>query len=207
MHFSSFVVPFIVAGSVFAAPTELTPRQASCTAQQLVFLAGTSESGLGSVGTALAKALGSSVSAYPVPYDTRAEYVTTVAAGARTTEAYIAKQAAACPSQRFILGGYSKGALVVHQINLSSALKSKVASVNVFGDPALKNGGSSAWPINSPSVDLTPKDGSTSSQNIASFCNSGDIFCDPRGNSLPAHLAYSTDGSATVAATFDKARA
>ncbi|KAG8730163.1 hypothetical protein FRC12_020448 [Ceratobasidium sp. 428] len=206
MHFSNFIAPLIVAGSVFAAPTELTPRQASCTAQQLVFLAGTSESGLGSVGTALSRSLGSSASAYGVPYDTRAEYFTTVAAGARTTEAYIAKQAAACPNQRFIIGGYSKGALVVHQINLSSALKSKVASINVFGDPALKSGGSNSWPINSPSVDLTPRDGSTSSQNIASFCNSGDTFCDPRGNSLAAHLAYPNDGSTTVAATFDKAR-
>ncbi|KAG8713791.1 hypothetical protein FRC09_018329 [Ceratobasidium sp. 395] len=206
MRFSNFIAPLIAAGSVFAAPTEPTPRQAACTAKQLVFLAGTSESGLGSVGRPLASSLGSSVSAYGVPYDTSAEYFSTVAAGARTTEAYIAKQATACPSQRFIIGGYSKGALVVHQINLSSALKSKVASINVFGDPALKRGGSNSWPINSPSVDLTPIGGSTSSQNIASFCNSGDTFCDPKGNSLAAHLAYPNDKSIPTAVTFDNAR-
>ena len=80
-------------------------------------------------------------------------------------------------------------------MNLSSTLKSKVSSIVVFGDPALKTGGSSAWPINSPSVDTSPRTGSTSSQNIASFCNLSDIFCDPLGSNLYAHLAYPTDGA------------
>jgi len=79
-------------------------------------------------------------------------------------------------------------------MNLPSNLKSKVASILVFGDPALKLGGSNAWPINSPSVDRSPRLGSSSSQNIASFCNLSDIFCDPLGANLAAHLAYPLDG-------------
>lgn len=51
---------------------------------------------------------------YSVTYDTSAEYVVTVAAGAAIAASYIATQAALCPNQRFVLSGYSKGALVVH---------------------------------------------------------------------------------------------
>lgn len=151
--------------------------------------------------------------AYAVPYDTRAEYFSTVAAGATLTANYIATQASRCPNQRFILSGYSKGALVIHRMyqshlfypllfpqtspiligtSLTNATKSKVLSILVFGDPGRNS--NSAWPINSPSVDLAPRDGSTPTQNIASFCNTGDQFCYPGGTSLAAHLAYPRDG-------------
>ncbi|KAG9119995.1 hypothetical protein FRC07_004701 [Ceratobasidium sp. 392] len=201
-----FVAPLFIATAVLGSPVNLEARQ-SCSGLQLVHVAGTTETGLGIVGTPLATALASAVpgtTTKSIAYDTSAEYVTTVAAGARTTEAYLASQAAKCPNQRFVLSGYSKGALVVHSVNLSSALKSKVASILVFGDPARNI--NQPWPINSPSVDLAPKDGSTSSQNIASFCNTGDLFCAIPGVSLPAHLAYPTDGSIGVAANFAKAR-
>ncbi|KAG8696987.1 hypothetical protein FRC09_008157 [Ceratobasidium sp. 395] len=202
-----FVAPLFVVASVMGSPVDLKPRQ-SCSSLQFVHLAGTTEIGLGIVGTPLAAALASAVpgtTTKSITYDTSAEYVVTVAAGATTTAGYLASQAAACPNQRFVLSGYSKGALVVHSLNLSSTLKSKVASILVFGDPARNI--NSPWPINSPSVDLAPKDGSTSSQNIASFCNTGDLFCAIPGVSLPAHLAYPTDGSIGVAANFVKARA
>ncbi|KAG8767958.1 hypothetical protein FRC20_005397, partial [Serendipita sp. 405] len=51
---------------------------------------------------------------YSVTYDTSAEYVVTVVAGATTTANYLATQSALCPNQRFVLSGHSKGALVVH---------------------------------------------------------------------------------------------
>ncbi|CAE6533209.1 unnamed protein product [Rhizoctonia solani] len=199
------VAPLILVASTFGAPVELETRQ-SCSSLQLVHVAGTTEVGLGIVGTPLAAALASSgITTKSITYDTSAEYVTTVAAGAVITAGYLATQAALCPSQRFILSGYSKGALVLHSTTLTSALKSKIASILVFGDPARNI--NSPWPINSPSVDLAPKDGSSSSQNIASFCNTGDLFCAIPGVSLPAHLAYPTDGSIEVAAAFAKARA
>ncbi|KAG8691033.1 hypothetical protein FRC11_007361 [Ceratobasidium sp. 423] len=192
------VAPLIFAASALGAPVELEARQ-SCSALQLVHLSGTTEVGLGIVGTPLEAALASSgITTKSITYDTSAEYVVTVAAGAATTATYLAAQASACPNQRFILSGYSKG------LNLSSSLKSKVASILVFGDPARNI--NSPWPIDNPSVDLAPKDGSTNSQNIASFCNTGDLFCAVPGVSLPAHLAYPTDGSIAVAAAFAKAR-
>ncbi|KAG8758010.1 condensin complex subunit Cut3 [Ceratobasidium sp. 428] len=89
-------------------------------------------------------------------------------------------------------------------MNLSATLISKIPAIVVFGDPNLKSGDASSWPINSPSVDASPRDGSTLAQNIASFCNSGDQFCDPNGNVLPPHLRYGQDGSTMVAANFVK---
>ncbi|EUC55508.1 cutinase [Rhizoctonia solani AG-3 Rhs1AP] len=214
MFFKYLIAPLILAASAIGAPVELEARQ-SCSALQLVHVAGTTEIGLGVVGTPLALALAASgATTKPITYDTTAEYIVTVAAGAALTEAYLRLQSAACPNQHFVLSGYSKGALVLHgkylflalsdSLNLSSALKSKIASILVFGDPARNI--NSPWPINNPSVDLAPKDGSSSSQNIASFCNTGDLFCAIPGYSLPAHLAYPTDGSIGVAAAFAKAR-
>ncbi|KAG9084979.1 hypothetical protein FS749_004776 [Ceratobasidium sp. UAMH 11750] len=207
MFFKHFVAPLSVMTLILGSPLDLGARQSSCSALQLVHIAGTTERGLGIVGTPLSAALASAVPGTTtkyITYDTSAEYVVTVAAGAAITTTYLASQAIACPNQRFVLSGYSKGAMVVHGTTLSSSLKSKVASILVFGDP--ERNSNNPWPINSPSVDLAPKDGSTSSQNIASFCNTGDLFCAIPGYSLPAHLAYPTDGSIGVAANFVKAR-
>ncbi|KAG8823486.1 hypothetical protein FRC18_010723 [Serendipita sp. 400] len=207
MFIKRLVVSFALVASALGAPTaDLSARQ-SCSALQLVHIAGTTEIGLGTVGTPLSTALASAVpgtTTYSITYDTSAEYVVTVAAGATTTASYLATQSALCPNQRFVLSGYSKGALVVHGTTLSSAVKAKVLAILVFGDPSRNN--DSPWPINSPSVDLTPRDGSTSSQNIASFCNTGDVFCWPNGTDSAAHLAYPTDGSIDVAASFVQAR-
>ncbi|QRW12953.1 cutinase [Ceratobasidium sp. AG-Ba] len=192
------MVSLALVGFVLAAPVrELDTRQ-SCSTIQLVHLAGTNEEGLGLVGEPLSAALASAVPG------TAVEYVITVAKGATLTEDYLASQVSKCPSQRFVLSGYSKGALVVHSMRLPNNLKNKVLAILVFGDPARNL--NKPWPIDTPSVDLAPRDGSTSSQNIASFCNKGDIFCDIGAITVDPHLAYGTDGSTTVAAIFVKSK-
>ncbi|KAG8699434.1 hypothetical protein FRC12_012313 [Ceratobasidium sp. 428] len=204
MHSVLLLTSVLMAGSVMATPVGLTSRQ-GCSDLQLVCLPGTYESGFGIVCGPLRDNLASTIpgtTAYAVPYNTSPEYVVSVAGGARIAEQYITTQSAQCPNQRFVIGGYSKGAMVVHEMNLSTALKSKVLTVAVFGDPNRKTGGPLSWPINSPLVDASPRDGSTLSQNVASFCNSGDQFCDPNGNVLPPHLRYGQDGSTMVAANF-----
>ncbi|KIM21082.1 carbohydrate esterase family 5 protein [Serendipita vermifera MAFF 305830] len=208
MFIKNLIAPVLFFTSAFAAPApELEARQ-SCGPVKLFHAAGTTESGLGSVGIPLSAALASAVpgaTTQAIVYDTSAEYSATVAAGAAIMAAAVNAAATACPNQKFVLSGYSKGALVVHGVTLSSAVKAKVIAITVFGDPARNI--NSPFPINSASVDQTPRDGSSSSQNVASFCNTGDLFCWPLGWSLPAHLAYPTDGSIGVAATFIKNRA
>ncbi|CAE6383948.1 unnamed protein product [Rhizoctonia solani] len=194
---------------VLGAPVELASRQSSdCSAVQLVHAAGTGEMGLGIVGTPLARALASAIpgtTSYAVPYSTVAEYVATVQAGASTTAKYLSSQSSRCPDQKFILSGYSKGAMVMHSTNLDDSVKSKVISVLAFGDP-LRSMRTASWPIDSPSVNLTPKGGEAGAQNVASFCNNGDMFCNPPGTIVP-HLMYPRDGSIDAAANFAKANA
>ncbi|CUA76916.1 hypothetical protein RSOLAG22IIIB_02396 [Rhizoctonia solani] len=208
MLFKSLFTSLFLSTAVICAPLELETRQpSSCSAVQLVHAAGTTEMGLGLVGTPLAKALASAIpgtTSYAVPYSTIAEYVVTVQAGASTTAQYLAAQSARCPDQKFILSGYSKGAMVMHGTKLDDSIKSKVISVLVFGDP-LRSQQTAAWPIDSPSVDLAPR-AASGNQNVASFCNNGDMFCNPPGTIVP-HLAYATDGSINDAANFAKARA
>ncbi|KAH7334954.1 cutinase [Rhizoctonia solani] len=203
MFFKSLLVSFLFSAAVMAAPVELEARQsASCSAVQLVHAAGTGEMGLGIVGGPLARALASAVpgtTSHAIPYSTIAEYLVTVQAGASMTAQYLTSQSARCPEQKFILSGYSKGAMVMHNTKLNDAVKSKVMSVIVFGDP-MRNMRTAAWPINSPSVNTKPRAGGDN-QNVASFCNTGDMFCSPPGTIFP-HLAYPTDGSINAAAQF-----
>lgn len=49
-----------------------------------------------------------------ITYDTSAEYVATVAAGSAIMKRYLQTQSASCPDQKYVLSGYSKGALVLH---------------------------------------------------------------------------------------------
>ncbi|CAE6434522.1 unnamed protein product [Rhizoctonia solani] len=207
MFSKSLVASLVFTTTILAAPVELMTRQ-SCSTVQLVHAAGTTESGLGLVGAPLARSLTSVIpgaTSYAVPYSTVAEYFTTVQAGATMTAKYLAEQSARCPDQKFVLSGYSKGAMVMHSTQLDDKIKSKVISVLVFGDPQRRQT-TASWPISSPSVNSAPRSGNTGTQNVASFCNSGDMFCSPPGSIMP-HLAYATDGSIDAAAKFAAAKA
>ncbi|KAI5834550.1 alpha/beta-hydrolase [Schizophyllum commune Tattone D] len=172
-----------------------------CASVYLIHAAGTSESGLGAVGEPLSGNLTSalpSFSAVGLDYDTSVEYVVTVTEGAQTLADLIASQASACPDQRFILSGYSKGAMVVHSstTDLTDELISKVCGIAVFGDPDDEKGLGAiygladTWPIAEPQIGT----------NILEFCNEGDPVCDG-GADIDAHLAYPSDGSVPQAAT------
>ncbi|KAG8816274.1 hypothetical protein FRC18_001089 [Serendipita sp. 400] len=118
MFIKRFIAPFVLIASALGAPAvvDLEARQ-GCSPLKLVHVAGTTEIGLGIVGTPLSVALASAVpgtTTHSITYDTTAEYVVTVAAGAAITASYLSTQSALCPNTRFVLSGYSKGALVLH---------------------------------------------------------------------------------------------
>ncbi|CUA71517.1 hypothetical protein RSOLAG22IIIB_09650 [Rhizoctonia solani] len=181
-------------------------RRADCSPLHLIFAAGTGEEGLGLAGSPFSEALAAAIpgtTTYALPYNTSVEYDTTLVAAADSAQQYFANQSAACPDQKFVFGGYSKGAMVLHRTTLPSAIKSKQVALVVFGDPYLKYQTAEfedAWPIDNPTVNLSPENETVSGANIASFCNVGDIICDLTGGEVPPHLAYGTDGSATKAA-------
>ncbi|KAI4528870.1 alpha/beta-hydrolase, partial [Schizophyllum commune Loenen D] len=185
------------------------PR-AACAPVMLIHAPGTSQQGLDSVGEPLAAGLareipGRSTGIAPssplnvTTHTASAEYLVTPAQGARLLADTLETQAVACPDQRFILSGYSKGAMVVHlaSLDLSAEEKAKVCGVSVFGDPYDEDGIlgilglDDDWPIQDPVV----------GGNVIEFCNKNDIFCDG-GLDVDAHRAYPTDGSVDKAVAF-----
>ncbi|KAG8688877.1 hypothetical protein FRC11_004592 [Ceratobasidium sp. 423] len=96
-------------------------------------------------------------------------------------------------------------------MSLDNEIKPKVLAVLAFGDPWRNNGDfNNSWPIDSPSVNLSPRNGTSSTENVLSFCNDGDTICetgraDP--NAIPpAHLTYPQDGSIEISVNFVKAK-
>ncbi|KAJ1305641.1 hypothetical protein OPQ81_000638 [Rhizoctonia solani] len=201
----------LLATLALAGLSNATPaRRADCSALQLVFASGTGEEGLGLAGAPFSEALAAAIpgtTTYALPYDTSVDYDATLVAAANSVQQYFAAQSAACPDQKFVFGGYSKGAMVLHRTSLPSSIKSKQIALVVFGDPYLKYQSEeykNAWPINNPVVNSSPGNATVNGANVASFCNSGDIICDLMGGQVEPHLAYGTDGSASKAAQFVK---
>lgn len=139
MHGSSSVLLLALAAAttVFAAPIEQRATSTDCSPLELVFARGTTEmQGLGLVGTPLASDLAKEVSgatSYAVVYPADEDFANGPKTGASDAQKHIQTRAAACPDMKFAIAGYSQGAMVVHDISLSSDLLSKVVAVAVFG--------------------------------------------------------------------------
>lgn len=64
------------------------------------------------------------------------DFGASVRQGANELKAYLKFQSTVCPSTKFVLGGYSQGAMVLTS-TLDSLDSSKIAYVSTFGDPKL----------------------------------------------------------------------
>ncbi|KAB2340350.1 cutinase family protein [Actinomadura rudentiformis] len=112
---------------------------------------------------------------------------------------HIKQQAQSCPSQKFVLVGYSQGAFVVDnaiglkslgdaKTTIPSEFESRIAAVMVFGDPSHLIGKNITTPLSTPYWNRA-KD----------FCAAGDPVCG-NGFNVLAHLSYG--GNANEAADF-----
>lgn len=148
----AFAVLLLVAG--FGAATGLNAWATSCAAVDVVVARGTHEPGyLGSVvGDPLYDALWQTLpvdsQAYRVDYPADLLDPSSISRGTQDMIAHVLWQAARCPDQRFILVGFSQGAIVTHGVlgtgivtalggmyTLPADLSSRVAAVLLFGDP------------------------------------------------------------------------
>ncbi|AMW14809.1 cutinase [Streptomyces qaidamensis] len=150
------------------------------------------------------KAAGKNLSSYKVNYPADLS-PTSAAQGNLDLVNHVKSQAAACPSQKFVLVGYSQGANVVdNSIGISSAgavvgspivatlpaaVEPKVAAVLLFGNPIRALGKSVTGTYQSRTLDL---------------CAKGDPVCENGGGDVGAHLSYRDD--AEEAATFAAGR-
>jgi cutinase len=198
----------VAAATLFAALAPLagpapSAAAAPCPDVDVIFARGTSEpAGIGRVGQALTDTLqsqlgGRNVSAYAVNYPATYDFLA-AADGAADATNHILATAAACPSTRFVLGGYSQGAAVVDMLlgipplgnkvgdvgsapPLPSSVANKVAAVAVFGNPATKFGN----PVSAAGAPFAGKG--------IDLCNDGDPICS-QGRNPFAHTDYeSTD--------------
>ncbi|MEU7631840.1 cutinase family protein [Nocardia sp. NPDC049220] len=175
----------------------------SCTpGVELVVARGTHEPGyLGSeVGDRLTVALHGvldmPVTAYPVSYPADLLDPMSVGRGSADLVHHLIEVSAACPHQRFVVAGYSQGAVVVHAalgsdvaiipgtVQLPSQLASRIQAVLLFGDP----------------LRLVSDAGLPGPWRTGSWCTYGDPICEIGGNQPFAHVAYGE--TITAAALF-----
>jgi cutinase len=202
----------ITSALVCAATTlTITPSAAAdpCPDIEVVFARGTNDApGVGRVGQAFADALrpqvgGRSLTTYAVNYPASYDFLA-AADGAADATNRISAMAAACPSTRIVLGGYSQGAAVVDMLAgipplgnkigeigsappLPGSLVPNVAAVAVFGNPATKFSN----PITS----------SVFGGKAIDVCKDGDPICSGGRNPF-AHSDYVSAGLADQAANF-----
>ncbi|GAB3975195.1 cutinase family protein [Actinoallomurus acanthiterrae] len=209
MHPRSLLAAALIASGL-AAVAPATAHAATCSDAQFVDARGTGEPGtLGAiVGDPVYSALQQKItakswSAYAVNYP--ADLSSGSASKGNTDLVdHLKAQAAACPAQTFVLGGYSQGANVVdNSMGISSdgavvggpitetipaTIEPKVKAVLLFGNPIRAIGRSVTGTYQARTLDL---------------CASGDPVCGA-GTNILAHLSYG--GDAGQAATFAAAR-
>ncbi|KAK5993878.1 Cutin hydrolase [Cladobotryum mycophilum] len=91
---------------------------------------------------------------------------------------------AKCPNTKLVVGGYSQGAMVVHNAaaDLDAATMAKVSAVVLFGDPYSHQ---SVANIDASKVKV--------------YCNGGDNICDNGPVITIHHLTYATDAADAAA--------
>ena len=179
---------------------------AACSDVEVVVARGTGEPGrLGiivgdPVFSAIQRRLaGTTVTSHAVDYPASTS-PTSPTDGNRALVSHVSAQAQACPSQRFVLVGYSQGANVVgNSLGISSAgaavggpvvatipaaVQPRVAAVLVFGYPLRKLGRGITGVYAQRTLDI---------------CATNDVVCDPLGVSWLAHLSYSGDANRAAA--------
>lgn len=181
------------------------PAVVTCTDVDVVFARGTGQPpGFGRVGEPFLRALiadlpARSVGAYAVDYP--ADRQQNFGPGTSDIVRHVTTVARSCPATRFVLGGYSQGALAVAGAigvpvvgapaeRLPAALGPRVAAVVVFGSPLGARSGS-----------LDSAGGTFAPQSV-DFCNSDDSVCGSRGPLAGSHRSYPDNGSTDQAATF-----
>jgi cutinase len=208
---------------LFAGPAATASAAAdSCSAVEVVFARGTFEGpGVGATGQAFVDALtarlpGKSVDVYGVNYPASLDFGQAVD-GIADASNRIQSIAAACPSTKIVLGGYSQGAAVAGYTTSSvvpdgvtlpagltgpmpPAIASHVAAVALFGTP-------DDWFLGLVDRGAPPiAIGDLYTAKTIQLCATGDPVCFPGGLNRSAHSSYKNNGMADQAADFVAAK-
>lgn len=200
---------FNVFGFALPALAVVAPA-GTCAQVQVVGARGTGEpSGfgylLGPIATYVQSNARQTVGLYALPYPADFPYAQSEAEGVYLLENYLRTEAKACPSQTFVLLGYSQGAQVVADALSSgvlNSLASKVVAITGFGDPTFNSAesfdaGSYTHGVNGllgarPSGALK-----LFATKLQSYCNGTDGICQ-NGQTLAGHLIYQVTSAGTA---------
>jgi cutinase len=190
------------------ASAATTPKAtSSCPAVYVLFARGTSETGtLGTiVGPDFTSAVesnlpGKSVSIWGDPYAASADQ-SSAGPGATDMTDELESDASACPSAKFVLGGYSQGASVV---DIALGIKTELGSgtsIPVADQPKLA--GILTWgnPLRLFGGETIAKEEPALASRTLEYCNTGDPVCG-NGFNIAAHLEYGSNGDATAGGVF-----
>lgn len=204
-----------------ATPAAAVATTAACPKYELVGLRGQTEPAgfgwvLGAIVDTTVKKTTVPIKAVPLAYDANADTLVGVNSGIRNLVSYVEKRATTCRSTRFVLMGFSMGALVVGETlstaprypgmvtdRFSSATSQRIAAVVVYGDAGFNAG---AAPISAgsftPGVNgrLPRPAGALSAWNsrMRDVCNYDDVICQETGTSAAAHQDYVKYADATA---------
>ncbi|GIJ98282.1 hypothetical protein Aspvir_000398 [Aspergillus viridinutans] len=155
----------------------------ACQPLTFIFARGTSELGnMGSiagppVATKLRSLLSNKVVVQGVDYPASIEGNALLGAAGGPTMASLVKQALSqCPDTKVVVGGYSQGAMVVHNA-ASSLSEGQIAAAVLFGDP-----------FKDQAV------GKVATADVKEYCAAGDPVC-LNGVNVLAHLSYGDDAA------------
>jgi hypothetical protein len=209
-------------GAVGATPAE---AQSACTPVELVIARETGASqGSSWMLTGLARSMSSRIggqtSTYHVNYPASYNFLSSVPQGVTDLVRHLNDQAARCPDQRFVLLGYSQGAMVGGDALaspldrtfgpadvLSADAASSVAAAVWFGDPRFRSGEAyNAGDAAAGTNGVYPRrQGSLGAyaDRIRNYCASGDPICQSGSINYIAHAGYVWDfGAQTEAVNF-----
>jgi hypothetical protein len=211
-----------IAGPAGTAPAG---AQAACTPVELVIARETGSSQgsswlLTGIARSISTRIGGQTSTYHVNYPASWDFIGSVPQGVTDLVRHLNEQAARCPDQKFVLLGYSQGAMVIgdalaspidrtmgpSQV-LSGDAASSVAAVVAFGDPRFRSGES--YNAGNPAAGANgvyPRRQGALSQfagRIRDYCASGDPVCQSGSVNYIAHAGYVWDFAAQAdAASF-----
>jgi cutinase len=221
----------VAVGAVLLGAAAPTASAQPCPDVEVVFARGTGEPpGVGGVGQAFvdsvrAQSGGRSVEAYAVNYPASSDFADrmafagTVVDGIRDAGTHIQSMAATCPTTRFVLGGYSQGAVVAGFVTsavvpagvpaeygsvipkpMPPEVADHVAAVALIGKPSdafLRDYGA-------PPIVIGPR----YAAKTVELCAPGDTICDGTDGGGPtiAHALYAVNGMADEAAAFTAGR-
>jgi hypothetical protein len=208
----SAVAALAVATGLVTVSASPAGAQSACTPVEVI-IARETGSGQGSswllsgVARSVSTRLGGQTSTYHVNYPASWDFLGSVPKGVTDLVRHMNDQAARCPDQKFVLLGYSQGAMVIGDALaapadrtfgpgdvLSGDAASSVAAVVWFGDPRFRSGESyNAGNPSSGANGVYPRrQGALSafSDRIRDYCASGDPVCQSGSVNYVAHAGY-----------------